>query len=72
MTKTQKIEAGLKAMGWQESNSQPSRKYRRFSHRNLGRSLWLGKAGALRTGHLASKTIPVSEPALAKVLAAAE
>ena len=72
MTKTQKIKAGLKALGFQESDFQPSNKYRRFSRWQTGLVMWVGKAGALRIGCIPSKTLPVSRPYLALVIAAAE
>ena len=71
MTKTNKIFTGLMARGWQETPSS-SRKYRRFTHPNIDKPIWLGKSGALRIGRNASNTIPVPNSFLTKVLASAE
>lgn len=49
MTLAEKTANVLKSMGYQEIES-PSRKFRKFEHREHGRILWLGRKGAVRSG----------------------
>lgn len=58
MTKTEQLASGLKRIGFREVTS-PSRKYRKFEGAERVYPIWLGKAGALRSGPKASDTTPL-------------
>ena len=55
MTKTETLARGLDRAGWTEIAS-TSAKYRKFQHPDHPVFMWLGKAGALRLGRIASDT----------------
>lgn len=70
MTKTrrERIADFLLANGYAEETI-TSRKYRKFTHPRRNHPLWLGKAGALRSGRIASDTVNAIHLIPKKVLA---
>ena len=64
---------GLRARGWKPCNDTPSRKFLKFYHpTSFGEFLWVGKAGALRSGRTVSDSRPVSDAYRMVVIKAAE
>lgn len=67
-TRRERIADFLLANGYTEE-SLTSRKYRKFTHPRREHPLWLGKAGALRSGRIASDTVNAVHLVPKKVLA---
>ena len=57
-----RLSAGLQALGWQQHRIQSS-KYVAFTHPDYGELLlFVGNAGALRTGRCASDSVSIGDP----------
>lgn len=54
--------AGLRASGWQEDAVNLSTKYLAFHHPNMKSRFFVGKAGALRYGRSATRSMSAGEP----------
>lgn len=68
-TQHDKLVAGLLTLGYEEQHT-TSRKYRAFRHPNHpeARTLWVGRAGALRRGRIATQTTPTDDQFRYKVM----
>lgn len=55
-TRHQRIATFLLSNGYTEETG-TSRKYRKFTHPKRNHPLWLGKAGALRSGRISTDTV---------------
>jgi hypothetical protein len=66
-TRHGRIATYLLSLGYTEEEYN-SRKYRKFTHPDRTHPLWLGKAGAIRSGRIATDTINAERIIPARIL----